>query len=46
MKHKVDSEIVVAYRNCPRKAYLLLFEQEDGKSHEHINLLAEEKVKN
>ncbi len=46
MKRKITSEIVVAYWNCPRKAYLLLFEQEDSKIHEYINLLAQEKVKN
>ncbi|MEM9483846.1 MAG: TM0106 family RecB-like putative nuclease, partial [Cyanobacteria bacterium P01_F01_bin.116] len=46
MDRKITSETVVAYWHCPRKAYLLLFENEEGKSHEYVNLLEQEKIKN
>ena len=46
MSPLITSEIVVAYSHCPRKAFLLLFTEEEGRSHEHLQLLEQEKVSN
>ena len=35
----ITSEIIVAYSQCPRKAYLLLFEKEQGIAVAYIELL-------
>jgi predicted RecB family nuclease len=39
MPPAITSEIVVAYAQCPRKAYLLLFSPGQGKPHEYIRIL-------
>jgi hypothetical protein len=39
MPPEITSEIVVAYAQCPRKAYLLLFSPGQGKPHEYIRIL-------
>ena len=39
----ITSEIVVAYTQCPRKAYLLLCSEEVGKSKEYITILEHQK---
>lgn len=45
MKKTITSEILVAYYQCPRKAYLLLCNKNIGKSNEYIKLLKKEKSK-
>ena len=35
----ITSEIIIAYSLCPRKAYLLLFEKEQGIVVEYIEIL-------
>ena len=35
----ITSEIIIAYSQCPRKAYLLLFEKEQGIVVEYIAIL-------
>jgi hypothetical protein len=39
MKPIITSEVVVAYAQCPRKAYLLLFSSAQGELHEYVRLL-------
>jgi len=39
MQPIITSEVVVAYAQCPRKAYLLLFSPEQGTPHEYIRVL-------
>jgi predicted RecB family nuclease len=39
MQPVITSEIVVAYAQCPRKAYLLLFSPEQGTPHAYIRIL-------
>jgi hypothetical protein len=39
MPPTITSEIVVAYAQCPRRAYLLLFSLGQGKPHEYIRIL-------
>ena len=39
MQPTITSEVVVAYAQCPRKAYLLLFSPEQGEPHEYVGLL-------
>ena len=39
MQSVITSEVVVAYAQCPRKAYLLLFSPEQGIPHEYVRLL-------
>ena len=36
MQPTITSEVVVAYAQCPRKAYLLLFSPEQGQPHEYV----------
>ena len=38
----ITSEVVVAYSQCPRKAYLLLFSPDKGKPHEYVHILEQE----
>lgn len=42
----ITSEIVVAYTQCPRKAYLLLYSDEVGKAKEYITILEHQKFIN
>jgi hypothetical protein len=39
MPFEITSEIVVAYAQCPRKAYLLLYSPEQGEPHEYVRML-------
>jgi predicted RecB family nuclease len=42
----ITSEIVVAYSQCPRKAYLLLFSPDKGEPHEYVNILEQQRQEN
>ena len=42
----ITSEILVAYSQCPRKAFLLLFAEDKGASNEYIQILAQRRNKN
>jgi len=46
MGKTITSEIVVAYAQCPRKAYLLLYTNEQGSPHEYVRILGQRKVAN
>jgi predicted RecB family nuclease len=46
MNKKITSEIIVAYAQCPRKAYLLLYTDEQGSSHEYVRILEQRKITN
>ncbi len=39
----ITSEIIIAYSQCPRKAYLLLFEKEQGIAVEYLEVLEKRK---
>jgi len=39
MEPIITSDVVVAYSQCPRKAYLLLFSPDKGEPHEYIQIL-------
>src|SRR5437899_8020479 len=39
----ITPEIVVAYSQCPRKAFLLLCTDEQGMSHEYMRILEKQK---
>jgi hypothetical protein len=39
MRRTITSEIVVAYSQCKRKAFLLLCTEEKGTSHEYVQIL-------
>src|SRR5438874_4347927 len=42
----ITSDVVVAYAQCPRKAYLLLFSPEQGVPHEYVRLLEQQRREN
>src|SRR5947209_7562263 len=47
MRNKtITSEIVVAYSQCPRKAFLLLCTEEQGVPHEYMTILEQRKKLN
>src|SRR5258708_40294736 len=46
MHTTITSEIVVAYSQCPRKAFLLLRTDEQGMPHEYMRLLEQQKILN
>lgn len=46
MHNAITSEIVVAYSQCPRKAFLLLCTDEQGMPHEYMRLLEQQKSLN
>ncbi len=46
MHNTITSEIVVAYSQCPRKAFLLLCTDESGIPHEYMRILEEQKKRN
>jgi predicted RecB family nuclease len=46
MQPTITSEVVVAYAQCPRKAYLLLFSPEPGEPHEYIRILERQQGEN
>ena len=39
MDPTITTDIVVAYSQCPRKAYLLLFSPDKGEPHEYVQIL-------
>src|SRR5439155_10515874 len=43
MELTITSEIVVAYSQCPRKAYLLLFSPDKGEPHEYVQILEQQR---
>ena len=46
MEPTITSDIVVAYSQCPRKAYKLLYTDKQGTPHKYISVLEEEASKN
>jgi hypothetical protein len=42
----ITTEIVVAYAQCPRKAFLLLFSSDKGEPHEYVQILQQQRCKN
>jgi predicted RecB family nuclease len=46
MQPAITSEVVVAYAQCPRKAYLLLFSPEQGQPHEYVRILERQQREN
>jgi predicted RecB family nuclease len=43
MQPAITSEVVVAYAQCPRKAYLLLFSPDRGEPHEYVRMLEQQR---
>src|SRR5207249_2531260 len=46
MELTITSDIVVAYAQCPRKAYLLLFSPDKGEPHEYTQILEQQRQAN
>ena len=46
MQPAITSEVVVAYTQCPRKAYLLLFSPDKGEPHEYVQILEQQQYEN
>ena len=46
MPPAITPEVVVAYAQCPRKAYKLLYTDTQGRPHEYLSILEEEARKN
>jgi predicted RecB family nuclease len=46
MEPAITSEIVVAYSQCPRKAYLLLFSPDKGDPREYVQILEQQRQAN
>ena len=46
MQPTITSEVVVAYAQCPRKAYKLLYTDTQGIPHAYLSILEEEARKN
>ena len=42
----ITSEVVVAYAQCPRKAHMLLYSDEEGAPHEYVRILEQCKIAN
>ena len=43
MEPAITTDIVVAYSQCPRKAYLLLFSPDKGAPHEYVQILEQQR---
>ena len=43
MQPLITSEVVIAYSQCPRKAYLLLFSPDKGEPHEYVQILEQQR---
>src|SRR2546426_1179260 len=43
MEPTITADIVVAYAQCPRKAYLLLFSPDKGAPHEYVQILEQQR---
>jgi hypothetical protein len=46
MEPTITTDIVVAYAQCPRKAYLLLFSPDKGEPHEYVQILEQQRQAN
>jgi predicted RecB family nuclease len=46
MEPTITTDIVVAYSQCPRKAYLLLFSPGKGEPHEYVQILEQQRCAN
>src|SRR5215831_12133410 len=46
MEPIITTDIVVAYSQCPRKAYLLLFSPDKGEPHEYVQILEQQRCTN
>src|SRR2546422_10671802 len=46
MEPTITADIVVAYSQCPRKAYLLLFSPDKGEPHEYVQILEQQRCAN
>ncbi len=46
MEPAITTDIVVAYAQCPRKAYLLLFSPDKGEPHEYVQILEQQRRAN
>src|SRR5438093_13159686 len=46
MELTITADIVVAYSQCPRKAYLLLFSPDKGEPHEYVQILEQQRQVN
>ena len=46
MEPVITSDIVVAYSQCPRKAYHLMFSPDQGEPHEYVKILEQERREN
>src|SRR6266481_6986602 len=46
MEPTITTDIVVAYSQCPRKAYLLLFSPDKGEPHEYVQILEQQRQAN
>src|SRR5712691_6571097 len=46
MEPTITADIVVAYAQCPRKAYLLLFSPDKGEPHEYGKILEQQRQEN
>ena len=46
MELTITADIVVAYSQCPRKAYLLLFSPDQGEPHEYVQILEQQRQAN
>jgi predicted RecB family nuclease len=46
MNKIISTAILVAKSQCPRKAYLLLWTKQKGKSHEYVRILQQQKIAN
>ena len=46
MEPIITTDIVVAYSQCPRKAYLLLFSPDKGEPHEYVQILEQQRCAN
>jgi predicted RecB family nuclease len=46
MPPTITSDVVVAYAQCPRKAYLLLYSPEQGTPHEYVRILEQQRREN
>src|SRR5882724_7042100 len=46
MEPTITTDIVVAYSQCPRKAYLLLFSPDKGEPHEYVQILEQQRQGN
>jgi predicted RecB family nuclease len=43
MEPTITPDIVIAYAQCPRKAYLLLFSPDKGEPHEYVQMLKQQR---